>query len=93
MTSPGAVFKNLLIIASRVNETYDASPGHIRAYDAVTGRDEDGSSTRFPHDGEVGYDTWKWVKGENYGGANAWGGVTIDEQRGWVFCGDRLGHR
>ena len=40
MTSPGAVFKNLLIIASRVNETYDASPGHIRAYDAVTRRDE-----------------------------------------------------
>ena len=31
MTSPGAVFKNILIIASRVNESYDASPGHIRA--------------------------------------------------------------
>ena len=26
------------------------------------------------------------MKGENYGGANAWGGVTIDEQRGWVFA-------
>ena len=25
-------------------------------------------------------------EGENYGGANAWGGVTIDEQRGWVFA-------
>jgi quinoprotein glucose dehydrogenase len=40
-----------------------------------------------PREGELGYDTWKWVKGENYGGANAWGGVTIDEQRGWVFAG------
>ena len=37
MTSPGAVFKNVLIIASRVNESYDASPGHIRGYDTVTG--------------------------------------------------------
>ena len=39
-----------------------------------------------PAAGEFGHDTWQWVKGENYGGANAWGGVTIDEQRGWVFA-------
>jgi quinoprotein glucose dehydrogenase len=85
MTSPGAVFKNFLIIASRVNETYDASPGHIRGYDTVTGELRWIFHT-IPRTGEVGHDTWKWVKGENYGGANAWGGVTIDEQRGWVFA-------
>ena len=85
MTSPGAVFKNLLIIASRVNETYDASPGHIRAYDTVTGEMKWIFHT-IPAAGEVGHDTWKWVKGETYGGANAWGGLTIDEQRGWVFA-------
>ena len=85
MTSPGAVFKNLLIIASRVNETYDASPGHIRAYDTVTGEMKWIFHT-IPADGELGHDTWKWVKGETYGGANAWGGLTIDEQRGWVFA-------
>jgi quinoprotein glucose dehydrogenase len=85
MTSPGAVFNNFLIIASRVNETYDASPGHIRAYDAVTGEMKWIFHT-IPAEGEVGHDTWKWVKGETYGGANAWGGLTIDEQRGWVFA-------
>ena len=85
MTSPGAVFNNLLIIASRVNETYDASPGHIRAYDAVTGEMKWIFHT-IPAEGELGHDTWKWVKGETYGGANAWGGLTIDEQRGWVFA-------
>ncbi len=85
MTSPGAVFNNLLIIASRVNETYDSSPGHIRAYDAVTGEMKWIFHT-IPTEGEVGHDTWKWVKGETYGGANAWGGLTIDEQRGWVFA-------
>jgi quinoprotein glucose dehydrogenase len=85
MTSPGAVFKNFLIIASRVNESYDASPGHIRAYDTVTGELKWIFHT-IPREGQLGHDTWTWVKGENYGGANAWGGVTIDEQRGWVFA-------
>ena len=85
MTSPGAVFNNFLIIASRVNETYDASPGHIRAYDTVTGEMKWIFHT-IPAEGEKGHDTWKWVKGETYGGANAWGGLTIDQQRGWVFA-------
>jgi quinoprotein glucose dehydrogenase len=79
------VFKNLLIVASRVNESYDASPGHVRAYDTVTGEMKWIFHT-IPQRGELGWDTWKWVNGENYGGANAWGGVTIDEQRGWVFA-------
>ena len=85
MTSPGAVYKNLLILGSRVNESYDASPGHIRAYDAVTGTLRWIFHT-IPREGEFGHETWKWVKDENYGGANAWGGVTVDEKRGWVFC-------
>jgi quinoprotein glucose dehydrogenase len=85
MTSPGAVYKDILIIASRVNESYDASPGHIRGYDTVTGAMKWIFHT-IPKEGQVGHDTWKWVKGENYGGANAWGGVTIDEQRGWAFA-------
>ena len=85
MTSPGAVFKNFLIVASRVNESYDASPGHIRAYDTVSGALKWIFHT-IPLEGQVGHDSWKWVKGENYGGANAWGGVTIDDTRGWVFA-------
>ena len=85
MTSPGAIYRNYLILGSRVNESYDASPGHIRAYDAVTGQLKWIFHT-IPRKGELGYDTWKWVEGENYGGANAWGGITVDEQRGWVFC-------
>jgi quinoprotein glucose dehydrogenase len=85
MTSPGAIYRNLLILGSRVNETYDASPGHIRAYDAATGQLVWIFHT-IPRDGERGHDTWKWVDGETYGGANAWGGITVDEQRGWVFA-------
>lgn len=85
MTSPGAVYKNFLIVGSRVNESYDASPGHIRAYDAVTGAFRWIFHT-IPREGQVGHDSWTWVAGESYGGANAWGGITVDEQRGWVFC-------
>ena len=85
MTSPGAVYQNLLILGSRVNESYDASPGHIRAYDAVTGQLRWIFHT-IPRAGEFGHDTWTWVEGERYGGANAWGGITVDERRGWVFA-------
>ncbi len=85
MTSPGAVYQNFLILGSRVNESYNASPGHIRAYDTVTGEFKWIFHT-IPQPGEYGHDTWEWVEGENYGGANAWGGVTVDEERGWVFC-------
>jgi quinoprotein glucose dehydrogenase len=85
MTSPGAVYRNLLIVGSRVNESYDASPGHIRAFDAVTGELRWIFHT-IPKPGEFGHETWQWVDGERYGGANAWGGVTIDEARGWVFA-------
>ena len=85
MTSPGAVYRNILVVASRVNESYDASPGHIRGYDTVTGEFRWIFHT-IPRAGELGHDTWKWVDAETYGGANAWGGVTIDEQRGWVFA-------
>ena len=84
MTSPGAIYKNLLILGSRVNESYDAAPGHIRAFDTVTGELRWIFHT-IPRQGEFGHDTWQWVPGENYGGANAWGGVTIDEKRGWAF--------
>ncbi len=85
MTSPGAVYRNILIVGSRVNESYGSSPGYIRGYDTVTGQITWTFRT-IPREGEFGHDTWQWVKGETYGGANAWGGVTIDEQRGWVFA-------
>ena len=84
MTSPGAVYKNLLILGSRVNETYGSSPGHIRAYDTVTGQMKWVFHT-IPQPGEFGHETWEWPTGETIGGANAWGGVTIDEDRGWAF--------
>jgi quinoprotein glucose dehydrogenase len=84
VTTPGIVFRNFLIVTSRVPEEYNSTPGHVRAYDAVTGEFRWIFHT-IPQKGEFGYDTWEFVDGEIYGGANPWGGFSVDEKRGWVF--------
>ena len=52
-TSPGIVYKDLLIMGSIVSETLPASPGDIRAYDALTGKIRWTFHT-IPHPGEFG---------------------------------------
>ena len=85
VTTPGIVYKGLLIVGSRVPEGNLSTPGDIRAYDAATGAFAWIFHT-IPREGELGYDTWEWEPGEVYGGANPWGGFSLDEERGWVFC-------
>lgn len=85
VTTPGIVYRNLLIVGSRVPEGNDSTPGDIRAYDAETGEFKWIFHT-VPQPGEFGHDTWQWEEGAIYGGANPWGGFSLDEQRGWVFC-------
>src|SRR5690242_14380786 len=62
MTSPGMVYKNLLILGSRVNETYGASPGYIRAYDTVSG-DLDWAFHTISQRREVGSERWSRRQG------------------------------
>ena len=85
VTTPGTVFENYLIVTSRVPEGNTSTPGDIRAYNAATGKFEWIFNT-IPRKGQVGYDTWAFEPNMHYGGANVWGGVTVDEQRGWVFA-------
>ncbi|MDC0325491.1 DUF1080 domain-containing protein [bacterium] len=84
-TSPGIIFEDTLIVGGRVPEGYVSTPGHIRGYNAMTGEFEWIFHT-IPQPGEFGHETWGFVEGEKYGGANPWGGFTVDEERGWVFC-------
>lgn len=86
ITSQGAVYKNYLIIPGRQPEGNTSTPGGIRAYNALTGEFEWIFNT-IPLEGEYGYDTWEFEENMHYGGANPWGGITIDEERGWVFAG------
>jgi glucose dehydrogenase len=85
VTTPGTVFENYLIVTSRVPEGNTSTPGDIRAYNAATGKFEWIFNT-IPREGQFGYDTWEFEPNMHYGGANVWGGVTVDEQRGWVFA-------
>ena len=84
-TSPGIVYKNLLIIGTRVGESPPAAPGHIRAYDVKSGN----LVWRFhtiPKPGEFGYETWEDPSAYLHtGGANAWSGFSLDEKRGYLF--------
>ena len=83
-TSPGIVYKDLLVMGSIVSETLPASPGDIRAYDTRTGKIRWTFHT-IPHPGEFGYDTWPKDAWQYIGAANNWAGMRLDEKRGLVF--------
>ncbi|WP_213004163.1 pyrroloquinoline quinone-dependent dehydrogenase [Parahaliea maris] len=82
--SPGALFGNLIIMGSAVTETAGAAPGDVRAYDVVSGKLTWTFHT-IPHPGEVGYDTWPKDAWKTMGGANAWAGMSLDQERGVVY--------
>jgi len=85
-TSPPIIFNDLLIIGTRVDEGQHAAPGHIRAFDARTGARKWIFHT-IPHPGEDGFNTWEDSTAYKYiGGANAWGGFSLDQKRGIVFA-------
>lgn len=101
LTSPGVVYKDLLIVGGRNPETLPAPPGDIRAFDVRTGKLRWSFHT-IPHPGEFGYETWPSVAWQSSGAANNWAGMALDTKRGIVYIptgsaafdfygGDRLG--
>lgn len=83
-SSPGIIFRDLLIMGSYVSESEGAAPGHVRAYDVRSGKIKWIFHT-IPQPGEYGYDTWEPGAWEKIGGANAWSGLSLDEKRKMVF--------
>src|SRR4051812_23388946 len=87
LTSPGIIYKDLIIVGSRLSEGAQTPPGHIRAFDVHTGKLRWIFHT-IPHPGEPGYETYENKNAYKYvGGANAWGGFSLDEKRGIVYAG------
>lgn len=84
VSTPGVVYKDLLIVGSLVSEGLPAAPGFIRAYDLRTGRLRWTFRT-IPNPGEVGYETWPKDAWQYIGGANNWSGMALDVARGLVF--------
>jgi quinoprotein glucose dehydrogenase len=102
LTTPGLVYKDLIIVGGRNPETHPAPPGDIRAYDVRTGALRWTFHT-IPHPGEYGYDTWPPDAWKTAGAANNWAGMTLDAERGIVYVptgsavfdfygGDRIGN-
>lgn len=84
LTSPGVVYKDLIIVGGREPETLPAPPGDIRAYDVRSGKLRWSFHT-IPHPGEFGYETWPKEVWKSSGAANNWAGMSVDVKRGIVY--------
>src|SRR5690625_3155571 len=82
--TPGKIFENLIILGSATGENYLSSPGHLRAFDVRTGENVWTFRT-IPHPGEYGYDTWPEEAYKYVGGANTWGEISVDAERGIAY--------
>lgn len=102
LTSPGIIYKDLIIVGGREPETHPSPPGDIRAYDVRNGKLRWSFHT-IPHPGEYGYSTWPPNAWKTAGAANNWAGMTLDVERGIVYVptgsavsdfygGDRVGN-
>ena len=85
MTSPPAIWHDLVITGALVPETASRGPsGDIRAFDVRTGA----QVWRFhtvPHEGEAGNETWEPGSWRDRTGANVWSIMSVDVERGLVF--------
>jgi quinoprotein glucose dehydrogenase len=84
LTTPGVVYKDVMIVGGRVGEGLPTSPGDIRAFDVRSGALRWSFHT-IPHPGEPGYETWPERAWEYSGGANSWPGMALDERTGIVY--------
>lgn len=84
LTSPGIVYKDLIIVGGRNPETLPAPPGDVRAFDVRTGKLRWSFHT-IPRPGEFGYDTWPKEAWKTSGAANNWAGMALDPKRGIVY--------
>jgi quinoprotein glucose dehydrogenase len=102
LTTPGSIYKDLIIVGGANPETHPAPPGDIRAFDVRTGALRWTFHT-IPRPGEFGYDTWPKDAWKDAGAANNWTGMTVEVKRGIVYVptgsavydfygGDRLGN-
>ena len=83
-TAPGQIYDNLILLGSSPGEEYFAAPGHLRAYDVITGKLVWTFHT-IPFPGEPGYETWPKDAYKYAGGVNTWGEITIDTKNGIAF--------
>jgi quinoprotein glucose dehydrogenase len=82
--SPGRIWRNTLVLGGASGEAFITPPGDIRAFDVVTGEKLWQFHT-IPLPGEFGYETNPKDGYKYIGGANNWGEMALDEERGIVY--------
>jgi quinoprotein glucose dehydrogenase len=85
LTTPGVIYKDLLIVGHLTSEGLPSAPGDIRAFDVRTGKLRWSFHT-IPHPGEFGHATWPPDAWRYIGGANSWPGLALDVRRGIVYA-------
>jgi glucose dehydrogenase len=102
LTTPGVVYKDMIIVGGRNPEAHPSPPGYIQAFDLRTGALRWTFHT-IPLPGEPGYETWPKDAYKNAGAANNWCGMAVDIEHGIVYAptgsavsdfygGDRVGN-
>jgi quinoprotein glucose dehydrogenase len=85
VTAPGSIYRNLIILGSRVQESPALGPsGDVRAFDVVTGKLAWTFHT-IPRPGEPFHDTWEGDSWKNRSGVNVWNMMTLDARRGIAY--------
>src|SRR5580698_5288341 len=85
MTSPPAIYKNLVICGSLTADGEPQGPsGDVRAFDAQTGKQVWIFHT-VAQKGEYGNETWEGESWKDRGAVNPWSLLSIDVTRGIVF--------
>ena len=84
LTTPGVIYKDIIVVGGRNPETHPAPPGDVRAFDVRTGKLRWTFHT-IPRPGERGYESWPPEAWKAAGAANNWAGMALDVQRGIVY--------
>jgi len=85
MSSPGVIFKHLIITGSQGQEDNPYGPAQdVRAWDVATGKLV-WTFHPLPNPGEFGYETWPKDAWTRVGSPANWGFISVDEQRGLAF--------
>ncbi len=87
-SSPVAIARDTVVVGSVVQDTAltrrEASPGHVRGFDARTGEMKWIFHT-IPQGDEFGNDTWQNGSWRYSGHTNVWGTMAVDDELGYVY--------
>lgn len=86
-SSPPAIARDTVVVGSIVHDgavRQSAPPGHVRGFDARTGRMKWIFHT-IPQDGEFGVETWENDSWKRTGHTNVWSMMAVDDELGYVY--------